>query len=527
MNSGNPRGSTIVQDSLKKNRNHEHITKSDTALSPLELKRLYEYLFSSWNIYKLQFWVMVLISINLFLRGDETIVMGHFSIISHLTTYNDDGTISSLMLEIYGKIEKKTKKPVMLVLCTNDTHSWLCPMRFLMLFARIVGHRSGYLFTTNDMLEKVHMCTVGNSDVVDASKVNINVSMPYKTFMVDTVFYAKKILQREAILGLHVWRNTAYLMAQLGKGEPNEIRKSARHKSFQSYSRYEKDNATIMNLLQISSEHRETMSLVPKWKSSYVDNREHSSLVDSLFGRETEKDAKLLHHQANHFYLNVLKIESKNLSDLLEPALCYNSQKTPFKKIVNLLEPFNESVKKPLLDAIVEYKNEAVKKVLLKEGIESSICSSCRGIANEAITINEENDSALNIHSPNDATSAANDDACGIDAAKMQPDATSISEKPSRYDDLENRHHLKSLRGKDKINALIALNVEYEKCDKKFLTDKAKSFVRQALKPFVLCFEECCNSDQDAFLTFYDEKFNHSKFSCIHKTNKKVNKNKN
>ena len=73
LNSGNPRNAIVVEESLKKFVNPHYEAKSDTALSPVELKRLFDFLFTAWNIYKLQFWVMALMSMHLFLRGDEIV----------------------------------------------------------------------------------------------------------------------------------------------------------------------------------------------------------------------------------------------------------------------------------------------------------------------------------------------------------------------------------------------------------------------------------------------------------------------
>ena len=68
----------VVEESLKKYKNTHYETQSDTALSPIELKSLSASLFTAWNICKLKVWVMVLMSINLFLRGDETVDIGFF-----------------------------------------------------------------------------------------------------------------------------------------------------------------------------------------------------------------------------------------------------------------------------------------------------------------------------------------------------------------------------------------------------------------------------------------------------------------
>ena len=117
LNGGNPRNAMIVEESLKLYKNPHYQVKSDTPLSPVELKSLFDSLIVSWNIYKLQFWVMVLLSIHLFLRGDETVELGFFSVIEDLTTYSDNGTIASLMIEVYGKIEKKTETCHVSVVC--------------------------------------------------------------------------------------------------------------------------------------------------------------------------------------------------------------------------------------------------------------------------------------------------------------------------------------------------------------------------------------------------------------------------
>ena len=90
-----------------------------------------------------------------FLRGDETVDLGFFSVIEHLTTCNDNGTTAILMIEVHGIIENKNKKPMMLVLHANHTHSWLDPIRFIILLSRIVGHLSDFWFTSCAHMKKV------------------------------------------------------------------------------------------------------------------------------------------------------------------------------------------------------------------------------------------------------------------------------------------------------------------------------------------------------------------------------------
>ena len=525
MNCGNPRHSMLMQDSVKKFKNHEHIVKSDTALSPIELKRLFDYLFSTWNVYKLQFWVMVLISVHLFLRGDETVDVGFFSIVADLCTYNDNGTISSLMVEIYGKIEKKNKKPVMLVLYTCNSHPWLCPVRFLLLHVRVVGHQSGYMFASCNDLKHMHDQTSLSAVSEISQSRNMKNSIGKETFMTDTTYYVGLILNRNGKIGLHIWRNTACLLAQLSKGNPDEIRKSARHKSYKSYSRYEKDNVTVLKLLEISTEHADLLSLVPKWNSIYVDNRENSSIISSLIGNQRKDMFKSLKHQSDYFYAKILKIESRKLSDLLKPTLEYNAQVTPFKTIISLLEPFDVSIKSPLLKAISDYKNEAVEKALMcvpENYVMSSDTSSFSMVNFNASSKTNQNSHETLDNAILTLSSTAQSSKITHINAKSNDNCKSVivsKNKDLGKNDLENRHYLKKLKGREKVSVMFSIKTEYEICDKKNLTDKAKSFVRQGLKPFLNCFEGCCKNDVSMFLKDHDEKINHAKFLCCHKSN--------
>ena len=125
------------------------------------------------------------------------------------------------------------------------------------------------------------------------------------------------------------------------KADPNEIRKSARHKTLRPCSRHEKYNATIISALEVSSEHADFLLLVPKWNPTHADNRKKSSLTTSLIGGENKYEFTSLHRQADFFFTKILKIDSRHLSDLLKPTLDCNSGESSSKTITNLLEHFD------------------------------------------------------------------------------------------------------------------------------------------------------------------------------------------
>ena len=101
-------------------------------------------------------------------------------------------------------------------------------------------------------------------DSSNSESKNVNKPISKETFMEDTQFFLSQVMRREAKIGLHTWRNTLYLLAILGEGDQDEIRKSARHKTYQSIYRYEKDNATLLEMIQYSKDHDELMLLIPK-----------------------------------------------------------------------------------------------------------------------------------------------------------------------------------------------------------------------------------------------------------------------
>ena len=54
---------------------------------------------------------MTLIGMHLFLRGNEIMDLGFFSLMEENTIYDEDGMIAGLLVQILGK-NKKTKKNI-------------------------------------------------------------------------------------------------------------------------------------------------------------------------------------------------------------------------------------------------------------------------------------------------------------------------------------------------------------------------------------------------------------------------------
>jgi hypothetical protein len=79
-----------------------------------------------------------------------------------------------------------------------------------------------------------------------------------------------KVIKRVAKFGTHCCRKTGYLFAIWAKGNINDIRKSARHKTIESAQRYEGDALFLLELAQRTTDYLVT-PLTP-WKPVIIEN---------------------------------------------------------------------------------------------------------------------------------------------------------------------------------------------------------------------------------------------------------------
>ena len=87
---------------------------------------------------------MFLIGVRLFLRIDEIMDLGLFSVTEENTIHNNDGTIAGLFVQMLDKTEIKKLAPVTMILWAMPTNPWSFTVKHLLLIMRIVGHNSGY-----------------------------------------------------------------------------------------------------------------------------------------------------------------------------------------------------------------------------------------------------------------------------------------------------------------------------------------------------------------------------------------------
>jgi len=118
-------------------------------LLPSDLRHLQKYLLSFGSLSDLQFWVMIIVAVSLFLRHDElhNIQADHFKE-DLFEMYS--GRIDSLVIEIF---EKSGKRRMKLRLRADNKYPDLCPVRPLLIYLHLTNYKGGYLFPSSTELE--------------------------------------------------------------------------------------------------------------------------------------------------------------------------------------------------------------------------------------------------------------------------------------------------------------------------------------------------------------------------------------
>ena len=223
--------------------------------------------------------------------------------------------------------------------------------------------------------------------------------------------------------------------------------------------------------------------MIPKWVSNHVDNGNSTSLINALVPDNNIGEFKSLKYQANKFFIATLGVKSRHMNEMIKPMLEHGMSKSAIEELEDLLEPldsdYSNKIKRLFSRALIER--------IQNNKSDSMICSQCN------CTIESEKEPAAKKRK---IVNSSNDKGC----------------------DFSKRHGLAKLNGSAKIITMLDAQAEHESMNLTDLADKAQSFVRQSLKPFMKCFKDCCQSRPDIMLRDYNNTLRLSKFSCAHQT---------
>jgi hypothetical protein len=239
-----------------------------SALIPKEVRDIRRALLIYNDLFNLQLYTILLVSISCFLRFDDFSSILIANVITKLHVVNAT-VISGICLRVKGKSDKH---PVYIYLWADDDNPEFCPVRHLLIYLFLTGIKSGLLFP-------------------DLSKPRPNGhsthSLPYKT--ISRSF--KKVISHVVPqyvedneeggeederpttgvmkFGTHTARKTAYVFAVFGGGALHDIMECARHKSEENAKKYRKQAMTLYNIHILQQNTGENN--VSKWRSNFLD----------------------------------------------------------------------------------------------------------------------------------------------------------------------------------------------------------------------------------------------------------------
>jgi hypothetical protein len=91
----------------------DYVSEGDCALTPMEVVNMRNVLLSTNNLDDFRLFVMILISIKLFLRSDEVVRMKICQLVKDVSVVQKCGVVECLAFKVKGKTDKK---PVTLAL---------------------------------------------------------------------------------------------------------------------------------------------------------------------------------------------------------------------------------------------------------------------------------------------------------------------------------------------------------------------------------------------------------------------------
>ena len=244
---GNPRNSKEVKQMLGivNKETENHVVRGAYQLIPREMRAIRKMLLSTNKIEDLQCWVMILISVKLYLRAEEvcTIRLDHF-LKEWFVIDEVSNKVKALALKIKGKTDEDWLR---FFIYRSDDCPEFCAMRHLLVYLHCcnIEGDSGWLFP-NLRCRQNHVS--------------------YASFLRVMKTRFTHLLNRRLPLTCHSLRKTGYLFAIWGDARIEVIRIDARHTCLQTSLSYEQDAVSMLAYAQVQSDEN-TKFEVPPYKA--------------------------------------------------------------------------------------------------------------------------------------------------------------------------------------------------------------------------------------------------------------------
>ena len=249
VTAGNVMKSTMVSDTINYIRaNTSHIVRGACHLLPSHVRQIRNYAASSNDIFWMEIYVLLLMSIELFLRKMEytSLTLENFN--QNMFVMSDDFVVEALNLKVKGKKKRKKKKKATndnypcwrtLYIWGDDQYPDVDLKRHLMAFLYCIGWKGGTLFPTkrelhNPPSDGIYTTTMSEDDLYYALK-----------------YVTKTVLKRDDRLTSHSGRKSGYLWNRIRGANAHQLMTAACHDVYEIAVKYAKDCDAITDVLQI------------------------------------------------------------------------------------------------------------------------------------------------------------------------------------------------------------------------------------------------------------------------------------
>ena len=471
---GNPCKTALVKDVMARSRKDGsgYVAEGDCALTPFEVMNMRNVLLSSNNIEDMRLYVMILLSIKLFLRSNEVVKLKIEDIIKEVSVVSN-GVLECLAFKVQGKTDKK---PVTLCLWADHDIPQLCPIRHLMAYLNITGVTTGFIFAKAD------------GDHIS-----------YDKYQSDFTNVCEMLIERNGPFGTHSCRKTAYLFAVWGGGEEADIMTSARHKTMSNAVKYKKDAMYLLHLAKAND--LNFASIVAKWKPILCSNVQMGRTIN----KKGSRAMKMLSKLAANFVLNLCHCDkSSSVLEIMEAVMNYQRKKTTLEEIVAICDSHLPSeILAELVRKIEQYTVESRVDGSIRQDVHKHIHDECIERAEMVGSQQDEVDDVLS-------------------KTKNVVDTAGMSRKRKRdYSsrggghEIDGREDIKRLNGQAKLMKIVQV-AEHLPTNRSLLTESARNYAIRTLDPIVNCYRGHFNEDAAAFISCVGEKFSHSTFITKH-----------
>ena len=464
---GDPRTHQVLKNAVKTSYKNGsgYIAEGDSPLTPWELIQIRNSRVFTGNVEDLQFFVVVILAVKLFLRSDEFLTLTDTSIQWDVSSLNRDGSLKGLAIKIQGKTDPV---PVTLMLWADDDKPQLCAVRHLWVYLSMINFKSGYLFP--DLRKRTVFSGVYRRP------------HDYDAFQKSFVDTCMTLFQRDGPFGTHTCRKTSFLLAMWGDAKDVELMTSARHKSLKTSIKYRIDSNLLKHLAK-QHQYVSFCSSMPKWKPIYVQSIQLARQICS---------SDLPQH------LRFRSIE-QYLSYFLQTLLQFPKTSPNFTQ-ANLLQKAMEHQRTlattEALDQLLASIEDPELARQIGVALDDHVIHLLEQQADQPAAETMVRRSAV----PNLSTAAADGPSrLSSSASRRQSASGARSTRKKRAlpvdngtNDLPRRKQLSNLSGSRKLELIIDLNNEAALVAKD-LTQRARIYVSQSLKPVVRCFNEHFN----------------------------------